>query len=186
MARNRARRTTGDRPRGKGERGAVLVEMAFTLPILCALLFGIIDFGYAFNDWISVRQGGRDGLRQAIVNTAPTAPACTGVGTGAPAAGTDGNKIMCFTKNRVGLDFTNTRVKVYFVPTSGTLAAGQPMKLCVQYKTSSLTGAYSAILTNKVLDTEVESLNEQATTMAPFQEDPVVTGGSWPASCSTL
>src|SRR2546430_1259467 len=103
--------------RADGERGAVLVEMAFTLPFLLALLFGIIDFGYSFNDWISVRQGGRDGLRQLVVSTKPTGTfTCTGVGAGAPASTTDGYKIMCFTKTRVGLDPTLTRVKVYFDP----------------------------------------------------------------------
>src|SRR4051812_5771486 len=88
------------RMRGGGlrsERGAVLVEFALVVPVLVLLVFAIIDFGFTFNDWISVRQGARDGLRQAIVKTTPNAPgggtwSCPTpdgfVGT-APAAGSD-------------------------------------------------------------------------------------------------
>src|SRR3954454_5523158 len=184
------RTTRRHRRRADGDRGAVIVELAFTLPFLVAILFGIIDFGYSFNDWISVRQGGRDGLRQLVVSTKPTGTFSCGVGVGplAPASGTDGYKIMCYTKSRIGLDPTKTRVKVYMDPTTiinGKLAAGQPIKMCVQYQTSSLTGAYSSILSNKVLDTEVETLNEQdITTTAngfPFEETGLIPGPKpWP------
>src|SRR3954470_4914839 len=115
MRRIRGRSESGSaKPRCRSDRGAVLVETAFTLPFLLALLFGIIDFGFAFNDWISVRQGGRDGLRQAIVSTHPTPPTggwnttnCPITGT-RPAAGSDLENIVCFTKAAVGLDRANT------------------------------------------------------------------------------
>ncbi|HMC68386.1 MAG TPA: TadE/TadG family type IV pilus assembly protein, partial [Mycobacteriales bacterium] len=101
------------RSRGRDDRGAVLIEAAFLLPFLFALLFGIIDFGFTFNDWISVRQGGRDGLRQMIVNANPTppAPSTTWAGAGCvqnggPDSVTSAHaySVMCFTKLRVGLD----------------------------------------------------------------------------------
>jgi len=163
----------------------VLVEAAFMLPFLFALLFGIIDFGFTFNDWISVRQGGRDGLRQMIVKTNPTNPgggawACPT--TGGPASG-DPQAIMCFTKLRVGLDQTKTRVKVAF---TAPYTAGQPVKICVQYQTASITRAYAPLLDGKVLDTEVESLIETTspTMTAPFAETPFT--ATWPASCDQL
>src|SRR3954470_10285245 len=76
--------------RGRSDRGAVLVESALILPVVFALVFGIIDFGNSFNDYISVRQGARDGLRVALVNTNPPNPAggawsCP-VGSGGPAS----------------------------------------------------------------------------------------------------
>ena len=170
--------------RGGGDRGAVLVEAAFVLPILVVLVMGIIDFGFVFNDWISVRQGARDGMRQMIVKanvpppTGSTSWSCPT--TGGPAAGTDAYSVMCFTKSRVGLDQTNTRVKVAFNTTNG-YKAGQPVKICVQYKTGSITGMFNSVLQNKVLDTDVESLIEQDdTSMAVFAETPIT---SWPASC---
>ena len=164
------------------------------LPFLFALLFGIIDFGFTFNDWISVRQGGRDGLRQVIVKTNPTNPAggawaCPEY-AGGPAVGTDAQAIMCFTKLRVGNDQTKTAVKLYFDTAAGaTFSAGKPVKICVQYRTSSLTRAYSTLLDNKVLDTEVESLIETtAATISPFQENafPDGTAITWSGTCTQL
>lgn len=177
------------RSRARGDRGAVLVEAAFLLPFLFALLFGIIDFGFTFNDWISVRQGGRDGLRQVIVKTNPTAPgggswSCP-AGTSAPASGTDAYAIMCFTKLRIGLDQNKTAVKLNF---TSPMTAGQPVKICVQYRTTSLTRAYSTLLDNKILDTEVESLAEQGSTIATFAETTFPDGVAvnWAASCAQL
>ena len=170
----------------------MLVEAALILPFVIALLFGIIDFGFTYNDWISVRQGGRDGLRQAIVKTNPTPPSgswnCPG-GAGAPTAATnpDGLAIMCFTKLRVGLDQSKTIVKLNF---TAPLTAGQPVKICVQYRTGSVTRAYASLLDNKVLDTEVESLAEQSSTIGTFTEtswpDGNTTPVNWSASCSQL
>jgi Flp pilus assembly protein TadG len=179
------------RTRTGDDRGAALVELAIALPILIVFLFAIVDFGFTFNDWMSVRQGGRDGLRQAIVNTTPTAPgggtwSCTTAGfTGtAPAAGSSAMNMVCFVKARVGLDPSNTRVKIYF---ASTYTAGQPVKVCVQYKASSRTGAFSGLLNSRVLSTEVESLIEQDDpTMAPVEETPIAGGPGWSASCGTV
>lgn len=179
-------RDTSGRPTRPRARGAVLVETAMVMPLLFALVLGIIDFGSTYNDWIAVRQGARDGLREAIVNTRPVA-----FGGGAwtcPIAGTqpdpasDALALVCYTKARVGLNATNTRVKIYFV---APYATGQAVKICVQYKAGSVSGAYAGILNGKVLSTEVESLIEQdaPTFTAPFEESPLV---AWPASCSQL
>src|SRR3954454_17786758 len=93
--------------RGRSDRGAVLVESALILPVVFALVFGIIDFGNWFNDYISVRQGPRDGLRVALVNTNPANPGgrawnCP-VGSGGPSAGTDAYATLYNPKMRVGL-----------------------------------------------------------------------------------
>lgn len=177
-----ARKVRAGRSRGRVDDGAVLVEAAIVLPLLIALLFGIIDFGFVFNDWVAVRQGGRDGLRQAIVSPTPAVPpsACTPVG-GSP--GTDAKNLVCYTKDRVGLDQSKTRVKIYF-DSAKTYKAGEAVKVCVQYQTSSKSGFYG-LLNGKVLDTEVESLIEQTQTTfaAPYAETPLT---SWPASCGTL
>jgi TadE-like protein len=179
--------------RGRSDRGAVLVESALILPFVFAILFGIIDFGNTFNDYISVRQGARDGLRMALVDTSPDNPGggawnCPeGGGSSIPAVGSDGYALMCFTKLRVGLDQNRTAVKLYF---TGSYAAGQPVKMCVAYRASSITGAYSTILDTKIMRTDVESLIEQAsTTISAFEESSFPGGGpavSWPSSCQAL
>ena len=50
-----------------GERGASAVEFAIILPILVVLVFGIIQFGIAFNKYIALTHAGREGSRLAAV-----------------------------------------------------------------------------------------------------------------------
>ena len=49
------------------DRGAAAVEMAFVLPILILLTFGIIDFSRVFNAEIQISQGAREGARIAAL-----------------------------------------------------------------------------------------------------------------------
>ncbi len=49
----------------KKEDGAALVEFAIVATILFTLLFGIIEFGLAFRDWLSVTSSTREGARVA-------------------------------------------------------------------------------------------------------------------------
>jgi Flp pilus assembly protein TadG len=53
------------------ERGAALVEFALVLPILLILLFGMLDFGKAFNYWIDETHLANEGARWAVVNKNP-------------------------------------------------------------------------------------------------------------------
>jgi Flp pilus assembly protein TadG len=174
------------RRNGDRERGAVLVETVLVVPLLFALCFGLIDFGNDYNNWVAVRQGTRESLRQALIDTSPTAPAggwnCPIISANAPASGTDGYAMICFTKNQIGLDQRDTRVKISFDP---PYKAGKPVKVCVQYRSRSLTGAYSTLLNNRAMSASAESLIEtsQADFTAPVAETPIT---SWPASCSTL
>ena len=48
--------------------GASLVELAFTLPLLLLLLFGIIEASWAFSQQNNVRHGAREGARLAAVD----------------------------------------------------------------------------------------------------------------------
>ena len=54
--------------RRNGESGQTLVEFAALLPVLCLLLFGIIQFGVVFHDYISVTDASRVGARKAAVS----------------------------------------------------------------------------------------------------------------------
>lgn len=46
-----------------GDRGAAAVEFALLLPVLLLILFGIVDFGRAFNAQIVLTQAAREGVR---------------------------------------------------------------------------------------------------------------------------
>lgn len=54
---------------GDKERGAAAVEFAFILPILIALVGGIIDFGFAFNAQVGLAHAAREGVRVEAIGT---------------------------------------------------------------------------------------------------------------------
>jgi len=53
------------------ESGAALVEFVLVLPLLLVLLFGMLDFGKAYNYWIDGTQLAHEGARFAAVNKNP-------------------------------------------------------------------------------------------------------------------
>ncbi|TMK32482.1 MAG: pilus assembly protein [Actinobacteria bacterium] len=61
------------------EQGQTMTEFAIVLPILVVLLFGIIQFGIAFNNYVTVTDAARAGARMAAVsrNSSDPVGACT-------------------------------------------------------------------------------------------------------------
>jgi len=57
------------------ERGASAVEFAIILPVLIMLVFGIVQFGVAFNKYISLTHAAREGARLAAVGAYEEDPA---------------------------------------------------------------------------------------------------------------
>jgi hypothetical protein len=53
------------------EAGVALVEFALVLPLLLVILFGMLDFGKAFNYWIDQTHLANEGARWAVVNKNP-------------------------------------------------------------------------------------------------------------------
>lgn len=53
-----------------GERGAAAVEFAFILPLLLALVGGIIDFGFGFYSQVGLAHAAREGVRAEAIGTA--------------------------------------------------------------------------------------------------------------------
>jgi Flp pilus assembly protein TadG len=51
----------------RNERGQTLVEFALVLPILSLLLLGVIQFGVAFNNYITLTDAVRAGARKGAV-----------------------------------------------------------------------------------------------------------------------
>ena len=50
------------------ERGQTMVEFAIVLPVLCLLLFGAIQFGILFNNYVTLTDAVRAGARKAAVS----------------------------------------------------------------------------------------------------------------------
>ena len=65
------RRTSRQRPGLRDERGVALVEFTLVAPLLMLLLFGMVDFGKAFNYWIDETHLANSGARYAVVDNWP-------------------------------------------------------------------------------------------------------------------
>lgn len=52
----------------RSERGQAMVELALVLPVLGVLLFGIVQFGLTFNNYLTLTDAVRAGARQAAVS----------------------------------------------------------------------------------------------------------------------
>jgi len=170
------------------QRGATLVEAAIVIPVLVLILFAVIDFSWAFYQYISLRQGVREGAREAAITTLPgdstNWPGCflasnnlPGATNSKTTAGEDFYDMMCYTKARIGLGMgTNVRVSIAWSNLASTPAENQSwapstspsatdsVVICAQYKISSLTGALSPILNNYVLTSKTEIRIEQPST----------------------
>jgi Flp pilus assembly protein TadG len=55
------------RGRVRGEDGAAAVEFAIVATLFFMLVFGIIDFGFAFHSWNNTANAAREGARKAAV-----------------------------------------------------------------------------------------------------------------------
>lgn len=74
------------RLRSGSEEGAAAVEFALVVPLLLTLLFGIIEFGTAYNAQILVTNAAREAAREVAVNDAATQSSVDAVADAAVAA----------------------------------------------------------------------------------------------------
>ena len=51
-----------------------MVEFALVLPILCLLLFGVIQFGILYKDYVTITDAARAGARKAAVSRLEVSP----------------------------------------------------------------------------------------------------------------
>src|SRR6266702_3177253 len=52
----------------RDERGQTMTEFAFVLPILLVLLFGIVQFGVIFNNYVTLTDAARTASRKGAVS----------------------------------------------------------------------------------------------------------------------
>jgi Flp pilus assembly protein TadG len=69
------------RPRRRTDDGASAVEIALVIPILLALVFGIISFGALFAQQLALNNGVRQGARLAVVEGSTANQSCASVVT---------------------------------------------------------------------------------------------------------
>ncbi len=51
----------------RSDRGATLVESALVLPILILLVFGVVEFGRAYNAQVTLTHAAREGVRELAI-----------------------------------------------------------------------------------------------------------------------
>jgi Flp pilus assembly protein TadG len=149
-----------------GERGAALVEFALILTLFFLLVFGMIEFGFDYNNYIAVRNGTREAARMGVVNDLSGAPTCkiNGVTVTPPSvisatsSATDAtNALICKTKARVGLG-SNLKVQIV-VPPGATI--GGTLQVCGSYPVTSITGLVAPFVKGKQLISSVTMRLEQ-------------------------
>jgi len=161
----------------RSERGAGLVELAIALPILITLVFGIIDFGSVYNNYVALRQGVREGARQGVVAQFGSSSSCFGTHTFGVTPSADMQDLMCLTKNRIGLDPSQLYVNLQF---DTFYASGQGLVVCALTPISSLSGVMAPFINGQFAKSKVEMNIEaiSSTTETAGYENPP-DGASW-------
>lgn len=149
----RPRSNQGSPRRCRGDGGAALVEFGIVLPLLFLLIFGIIDFGWAFFQQLDVRHGAREGARLAAVNYKTTAT---------PTAADQLTQIVNETCARMD---AGDNVSVRFHRT-GSAAVGQPVEVTTSKPIDTLTGFVDFALGGRTTTSNVRIRLEQDATWA--------------------
>jgi len=145
--------------RRRDQRGAAGIEFALILPVLCALVFGMIDYGLWFNDSLNVRQGVREAARMGVVENYST--------SSCPTASSDMAKLACITKDQIGSVAGPTYVKI-IVPATGWKRTAS-LTVCAMVTFKGVTG---------FVPLPSDGLIKSRTTMSIEVDDVVVPSGT--------
>lgn len=137
-----------------------------------------------FSDKLGVRHGTREGARAAVVASFGTDTSCTRTALTPTPSNSQSARLVCLTKDRVGLDDDRLRVKVVLHATDG-YTAGSPLLVCVQYRPYSISGFFGGLLTDSVVTTEVQMRIEEVHETEPLQaaQESPLPGETW-AGCT--
>jgi len=157
--------------RGRNQqRGVTLVEFALVAPVFFLLLLGMIDFGFTFSDYISLRNGVREGARQAVIS--PSGSATCTLDT-APADEATRN-VACIIKDRIGIAEDAVRVAIVLRDgdDAGTTTGdvGDPVLVCAATPVVSTSGVTAPFLGGRTLTSETEMRIEVDPTFQNYAE----------------
>lgn len=113
-----------------GDSGAAAVEFALVMPVLLLLLFGMIDFGRAYNMQLALTQAAREGVRVAALGGTNTEATDRAQEALFPVPGATASLTMSCPASPAPADdaeMSITRTYDYITPVSGILNfLGQP------------------------------------------------------------
>lgn len=152
------------------------MEFALALPLLLLFFAGIVDFGFRLYQLHALEDGIRDAVRTAAVGDVGTDVGCSLTGPGTPTE--DTMKVVCLVKDRIMLNGSDLRIKIFV--DSGGAVEGEPLVVCAQYPTSSMTGLLPtmtglAIEAQSIMRLEVD-LDVQSYAETDY-------GGGWATQC---
>jgi Flp pilus assembly protein TadG len=123
----------------RDSRGAALAELALVLPFLLLLILGMLDFGKAFNEWMSSTHLANEGARLAAVNYCPN-PGSDSSGNltcdWSSIGCTAGNPNTCLARyidNQTMSELKNGRTASPYAP------AQNAAKVCISYPNGTTT-----------------------------------------------
>ena len=131
----------------RSDRGASLIEFAIVAPVLCLLIFGIIDFGGVYSRQIGMRSGLRASTREAVIarfgsdSTCPTKELSS--------ASLSVKLLVCNVKEKVALDPATTRVRILLIDGNDDGDAKHELyddlMVCVMSEIDSITGFFDPL-----------------------------------------
>lgn len=154
------------RRRTRRDGGAALVEFALILTPLVLLLFGIIEFGWAFFQLNDVRHGAREGIRLVAVDASPSPDYSTaGMTNGELLAQAACERMDRHDGVTIEIDLTDIDSTGLDVGDDATLTASKPL----EQVTHALDPFLNGIVLEEVITTRLEqspSANIDGTTWA--------------------
>ena len=111
----------------RSQTGAAAIEFALVSVLLFPLIFGMIQYGLLFNDYLQVRQAVREAARTGVVQTPVTTSACS-------AASGLLQSVACDTVQQAAP--TTGDVVVRVVLPSGTWKRGDALLVCAVSKSN--------------------------------------------------
>jgi Flp pilus assembly protein TadG len=119
------------------DRGAAALEFALVVPVLCILVFGMIDYGLFFTDSLGARDGARVAARQGSV--ADFTGGCPGATFIADGSDADFNGLACLAVDQTGAIGGNAYARVS-APNGWNVDQNDYVLVCVAIVEDGLTG----------------------------------------------
>jgi Flp pilus assembly protein TadG len=142
------------------------------------LVFGVIEFGFAFNENLELRSSSREGARFAAVDNGCASNACS-----ATTADQQRDALIVATRAKAsglaGSSLIKISVTCSASPCSSTVVGTDSVTMCLNYTIKSMTGMFTPVLNNVVLRSKAVMRLEQIPTFSAGTD----TSGPGTASC---
>ncbi len=114
----------------KKDDGQAMVELALILPVLLLIIMGIFEFGFMFNNYLTLNNVSREAARYASLG------------------GTDAEAVIRATEIAPNLD--SDQLTIVITPTEANRGRGDSVEVVVTYQYSLLTPFLDGIIGNGI------------------------------------